>query len=286
MAGRRFGTAIWPVLRVCQLRSCSMTKIRGTTKRIVGVPQFTTWSSVLAPIFKIPPRLKAFARKVKSCPIAHIQGIARTGPYIILSSSFYPHEIIVVDSSNENPEYKKSYSLPDCYEHAGGIDVLETAEEDTWCIAVPVWKKTGSGGAVLLYSLKCGCEGQPCLTHRASIRIDEKAYAAGIDKIGERIVLAVVCDADGKKVRFFKSNTTDPFGGYTQLGNVWCESRANKDNWYPDQEWAGYPNNVSLVSYQNCLYLIGLKGIGKWRRLSSLIGLYKKTKDTLRANIG
>lgn len=220
----------------------------------------------------------------------HFQGIAQAGPYTILSSDMKKHNIMVADRSlGKRLKYQKSYSLPDGYDHAGGIDVIKDQNQNgKWCIAVPAYGKNKTG-AVFLYHLTH--ISQPGLRFRVTRTLvpvvtilEEKAYAAGIARIqlrdSFRVVLAVVCDPDGKKVEFFES-VNSMLGPYQRIGV-----------WNPTKNWAGYPNSISLVSHQNCLYLIGLKGVPpRWlhwwivSEITTGIGWLKNTADLYQVNI-
>lgn len=76
----------------------------------------------------------------------HLQGIAQAGPYTVLSSSVATNELILAYNFGNEKKVVQVKSLPDQYEHAGGIDVLDVQNgengENGWMIVVPVYYKT------------------------------------------------------------------------------------------------------------------------------------------------
>ena len=224
--------------------------------------------------------------------INHIQGVAQLGDkYTVLSSSAKGKELILAYNS-ENKKIVQVKSLPENYEHAGGIDALEV--KDGWMIAVPVWSTDslqGHKSAIIFYFLPQaqGERNQPELEYKGLQKItNEKAYAVGIAPMENNgVVMAVVIDDKGNKVLFATCTVPNGLGGYSELGKVWDEKNANKNGWKPDENWGGYPNSISLINHDEQIYFVGMhntnnRGTGKdWVDLYR-VNLKKNTDDNER----
>ena len=239
-----------------------MGKIEGNTECISGVPGYRN-------------------------ELTHIQGIAQIGPDIILTSNIAKQEIMIAAGPPIGNSYKymDSFSLPDPpkgfkYEHAGGIDGVKN-EDGTWYITVPVYKineqTKKETGAVFLYRFTSLPRSEPSFRLETSddpvVEIEEKAYAAGIARIRPSqeyvIVLAVVCASEGKgkQVKFFGWNNFN-----------WTDLPRNVS----EEEWGG--NGLSLLSHQNSLYLVSLKGDSPWYK-KILFWYTKNNADLYQVNI-
>ena len=192
--------------------------------------------------------------------LRHIQGIAKVGSGIILTSTMHNHDIMIasIHSLGNTYEYKVSENLPPNYEHAGGIDVLELSDNE-WIVAVPVWHNSQDSGAVIFYELSYDRQRSPAyrlsLIDNSTLILSHRTYAAGISQVdlgqGPVTVLVVVCDSKGEKLKFFKSSN------YSNLSFTKICSFSPKQ---VAKGWSCYPNNCSLISYDNCLHLVGLRG--------------------------
>lgn len=194
----------------------------------------------------------------------HLQGIAQAGQYTVLSSSGKKMALILAHKK----KIVQVESLPNDYEHAGGIAVLEPKNgengKNRWMIVVPVYK--GDKGAILRYFLSEEQGNQARLQGPKKIKLlSKKAYAAGIARNGNSVVIAVVVDSDGNKVQFFKCDDSDGQGNYKPLNN-WDAEQAETNGWidekngWIDDNWARYPNSISLIGLEEQIYFLGLNG--------------------------
>lgn len=202
----------------------------------------------------------------------HIQGIAQAGnEYIVLSSTIKQKDLILY--YDEKKKVVQIERLPKGYEHAGGLGVLNIKSgkngENEWMIAVPVYK-VGRGqddkGAILRYFLSDEKGDKARLTDcEEIISLPTKAYAAGIARNGNSVVIAVIIDDKGNKVQLWKCNKSNGQGTYSEL-SVWDAEQAehegwiNKKNGWIDENWARYPNSISLIEHGGQIYFVGLNG--------------------------
>lgn len=215
--------------------------------------------------------------------INHIQGIVQAGDkYTVLSSSAKGKELILAYNSEKKIVQVKS--LPENYEHAGGIDALEVT--GGWMIAVPVWSKddvTDHKGAIIFYFLSQAQEerNQPELEYKGLQQIkNAKAYAVGIAPMGNNgVVMAVMIDKEGNKVLFSTCTVSNGLGGYSELGKVWKAKNANRDNWEPDKNWGSYPNSISLIEHDGQIYFVGMHNTNSQGMGKDWIDLYRVNLD-------
>lgn len=182
----------------------------------------------------------------------HIQGIAQLGgEYTVLSSSVNDKALLLA--------YQKKIMqvkcLPKEYDHAGGLDALEVKNgENGWMIAVPVYKvgQDGDKGAILRYFLPDGKGDKARLTDcKEIISLPIKAYAAGIARNGNGVVIAVVIEDEGGKVQFWTCENLNGQGKYNKLSE-WDKRQVPKnerEDWEPDKKWGGYRNSISLINH-------------------------------------
>lgn len=192
----------------------------------------------------------------------HLQGIAQAGnEHLVLSSSVNDKALLLA----HNGKIVQVKCLPKEYDHAGGLGVLEI--EGGWMIAVPVFRinqKRGIKGAILRYFLPEGngvraqIQGPPT----EIISLPTKAYAAGIVRNGNSVVIAVVIDGDGNKIQFWACANPD---GNCKYRN-WCTwdkgqvPKNKRRDWRPNKKWGGYENSISLISCDDKTFLVGLNG--------------------------
>lgn len=201
---------------------------------------------------------------------SHIQGIAQLGKkYIVLSTSKKKKELILAYDSGKK-KILQVKDLPNEYEHAGGLGVLDVGNK--WMIVVPVYKVDqdhGDKGAILRYFLsKKGQEQAKLKCCGKVIDLSSKAYAAGIARNGNSVVIAVVVDGDGNKVQFWTCDDPNGLGNYNPLGDVWNarkvdDKKRQKLGWKPDKKWGKYPNSISLIEHGEQIYFVGMHN-GKW----------------------
>ena len=236
----------------------------------------------------------------------HLQGIAQLGSkYTVLSSSVNDKALILAYDSGNEKKVVQVKRLPDQYDHAGGLGVLDVKNgEDGWMIAVPVHKVDrgqGDKGAILRYFLPKGEGDEVGLPDpKKIISLPTKAYAAGIVRTQDNgVVIAVVVDSDGNRVQFWKCKDSEGQGSYKKLA-VWDESEVSKKKrkklrWI-DEKWGGYPNSISLIEHGGQIYFVGMHldgvlkdiGIGKdWVdiyevNLDNSVQLKKKVKKQVK----
>lgn len=199
----------------------------------------------------------------------HIQGITQMGKYTVLSSSDDDRALILACGAGNRKKVVFTQALPKGYKHAGGIDTINAydALESTWRwrIVVPVLSEDEDNSAILHYFLF-----QKNGVHKLELRrITElngaKAYAVGIAKNGNSVVMAVVIDEDGKKVQFLTCDGPNRDGNYQLLGDAWdakkvSEKEREQKQWKPDPNWGHYSNGISLINHGKQIYFVGLNG--------------------------
>lgn len=212
----------------------------------------------------------------------HIQGIAQLGDqYIVLSSSVNQVALILAYGDENEKKVVSCKALPNSpntYSHAGGIAALEVT--DGYMILVPVYMDDNSNyqGSILHYFLPQG-NGVQNLEYKDFLPITERVYAVGVAKRDDdSVVIAVGIDNKGNKVKFFKSNA-QCFANAQNWQGVYQELGI----WEPDDIWGGYPNSISLGSYDQDIYFFGMWNSGyafKWRT-----GWGKDLVDIYSANL-
>ena len=195
----------------------------------------------------------------------HIQGIAQAGKYTVLSSD---KALFLAHGASGYPKNLQKIvsvqTLPNKYEHAGGIDVLQNNNQ--WWIVVPVWsKESHEKSAILHYLLSLRNGNRVSLKKKGVLSINgARAYAVGIAQTSEEIVMAVVIDNEGNKVLFLKNEPNLGDNGfydkYQQLGDIWDARNTvgARYEWKPDKNWGSYPNSISLIVYQEQIYFVGM----------------------------
>ena len=203
----------------------------------------------------------------------HLQSIVLVGDeYTVLSSSVKDIALILVHK--KKIVQVESFPKDKNYEHAGGLGVLDVKNgkngENRWMIVVPVFK--GDQGAILRYFLSEGKGNKAQLTDRKEIiELPTKAYAAGIARNGNSVVMAVGIDKKGNKVQFW---TCTNGKGWDKDWGVWDAIKAKKNGWikkengWIDENWARYPNSISLIEHDGQIYFVGLNGsmLGEGRK--------------------
>ena len=219
----------------------------------------------------------------------HIQGIAQAGEeYVILSSSKNEKGLILAHYGGGDKEVVNYEYIPKEYNHAGGIDVLET--EGGWRIIVPVFEAESSdddnsNSAILHYFLNKQDKYHDLTLRRITKLKDIKACAAGVTEIkdnGERKVLISVVNDTGKVVKFLECQNPDKEGeGKYDSTDEWI----NAD----EEDWRGYSNSISLINYKEAVYFIGMHNEQtRVERMTSrnlgygkdLIDIFKISKNT------
>lgn len=193
----------------------------------------------------------------------HLQSIAQAGPYTVLSSSVNEKALLLATKK----EIVCIERLREGYEHAGGIDVLEVKYQGWW-IVVPVWSKDSQNkSAILHYFLY---KNNKLRLLRITELTGVKAYAAGIARNGNNVVIAVMIDGAGNKVLFLKCDDYNGQGKY-KLDNIWNAK---------DPDWGGYPNNISLINHNGKIYFVGLDGQTMGKFGQDLIDIYSVNLNT------
>ena len=196
----------------------------------------------------------------------HIQGIAQLGnEYTVLSASYDNHELIVALGAGNRKKVVHDQALPKGYEHAGGIDVLKVKHQGWW-IVVPVYSEDPEDKGAILHYFFSKKNGVHKLELRHITELDgAKAYAVGTVRTSDnRVVIAVVVDPDGNKVRFWEYDDSNGIGKSKERG-LWKENQANKCKW-KDENWGnsgvlwdrGYPNSISLIEHGGQIYFVGM----------------------------
>ena len=200
----------------------------------------------------------------------HIQGIAQAGNFTVISSSDDSRALVFARGDGNRKKVVFDRSLPNGFEHAGGIGVLKVCERG-WRIVVPVWSRTcKESGAIVHYFFSCTSGIQDLKCTRITKLNSARPYAVGIARNGDRVVMAVVVDNKGKKILFLTCNDRNGECKYEKLGSVWNAedlSECDKNEWCPDSNWGGYPNSISLINHGCKIYFVGMHngcaGIGK-----------------------
>ena len=226
------------------------------------------------PILKIKPEKHDLYEIAIDGLMYHIQGIVQMDEYIVLSTSANDKALILIHKD----KIVDVKDLPQGYEHAGGLDALcfENSEnnenEKVWMTVVPVYK--GDQGAILRYVLSKN-ENSMKLEYYGEIKLNTKAYAAGIAQKGDSVVIAVVIHKEGTDVRFFMCSNNE-----IQIKNKPFQmlfDRADTKQWEPDN---GYPNSISLINHPNgAIYFVGMYVVGVWGIGEDRVDIYELVEE-------